>query len=67
MPKLWVFETECFHCPQRIVSYIRRQKSFSYDYFDDLLHRNTRGYEGLQELATRYMGLQGVIKGYKGL
>ena len=36
-------------------------------YFHELLHGNTGGYKGLQEVTRGYRGLKGITKGYKGL
>ena len=53
-----------FFCSERLVSYIKRRKSF----FPDLFSRSmTWEYTGLQWVTGGYKGLQGVTRGYRGL
>ena len=64
MPILCVFETDIFCCSERVVSYIKRKKSFFHDLFSRSI---TWEYRGLQGVTGGYKGLQGVTGGYKGL
>ena len=68
------FLNPCFHCPERLVCYIKRRKSFFHDLFSRSitweyrgLQGVTGGYRGLQGVTGGYKGLQGVTGGYKGL
>ena len=60
----------CFYCPERLVCYIKRRKSFFHDLFSRSI---TSEYKGLQGVTGGYKGLQGVTgvrrgdRGYKGL
>ena len=64
------FWNRCFHSPERLVCYIKRQKSILHDFFYDLLHEDTQGYKGLRSVTggcKGLQGLQGVKRGYRGL
>ena len=61
------FWNPCFRCSERLVCYIKRQKSFFTIYFHDLWHGNTGGYKGLHGVTRGLRGFQGVTKGYMGL
>ena len=55
------FLNRCFHCPKRLVCYIKRRKSFFYVFFFTIY------YMGIQGFTGGYKGLQWVTGGYKGL
>ena len=57
------FLNGCFHCPERLVCYIKRRKSFFHDLFSRSM---TWEYRRLQGVTRGYTGLQGVTRGYKG-
>ena len=58
------FWNRCFRCSERLVSYIKRRKSF----FQYLFSRSMKWeYRELQGVARGYMGLLGVTGGYKRL
>ena len=61
IPILWVF---CFRCSERLVWYIKRQKSFFHDLFSRSM---TWEYRGLHGVSRGYRWLQGVTMGDKGL
>ena len=68
------FSNRYFCCSERLVSYIKRRKSFFHDLFSRSmtleyqgLQGVTGGYKGLQGVKEGYKGLQGVTRGYKGL
>ena len=67
MPILWVFQTDVFFCSERLVSYIKRRKSFFHDLFSRSMTWEYRGIQELQGVTRGYKGLQGVTGGYKGL
>ena len=63
-----------FFCSERLVCYIKRQKSLFPHLFSPSmtweyrgLQGVTGGYKGLQGVTGGYKGLQGVTRGYKGL
>ena len=63
-----------FSCSERLVYYIKRQKSFFHDLFSRSmtweyrgLQGVKRGYKGLQGVTGCYKVLQGVTGGDKGL
>ena len=60
-----------FHCPERLVCYIKCRKSFFHDLFSWSItweYREVRrGYRGWQGVTKGDRGLQGVTGGYKGL
>ena len=58
------FGNRCFRRSERVVSYIRRRKSFFHDLFSRSI---TWGYRGLLGVTRGYKGLHGVTKGYRGL
>ena len=58
------FLNGCFHCPERLVCYIKRRKSFFHDLFSRSM---TWEYRGLQGVTGGYKRLQGVTGGDKGL
>ena len=61
------FWNRCFRCSERLVCYIKRQKSFFTISFHALWPGNTGCYKGLQVITRGYKGWQGVTTGYKGL
>ena len=62
--QFWSFRNRCFHCPERIVCYIKGGRSFFYDLFSRSI---TWEFRGLQEVSWGYKWLHGVTGGYKGL
>ena len=56
IPILWVF---CFRCSERLVWYIKRQKSFFHDLFSRSM---TWEYRGLHGVSRGYRWLQGFIR-----
>ena len=56
-----------FCCSERLVCYIKRQKSFFLDLFSGSMTCKYKGYRGLQGVTRGYSGLQGVTGGYNGL
>ena len=58
------FSNPCFFCSERVVSYIKRRKSFFRNLFSRYI---TWEYRGLQGVTGGYKGLQGVTMGYRGL
>ena len=58
------FLKRCFHCPDRLVCYIKRRRSFFHDLFSRSI---TWEYRGLQGVTWGYKGLQGVTRGYRRL
>ena len=68
------FLNRCFHCPERLVCYIKRWKSFFHDLFSRSIAWEYRGLEGvtggdkgLQRVTGGYKGWQGVTRGDRGL
>ena len=68
------FWNRCFHCPERLVCYIKGRRSFFHDLFSRSITREYRGlpgvtwgYRGLHWVTRGYRRLQGVTGGYKGL
>ena len=69
------FLNRCYHCPKRLVCFIKRRKSFFYVFFFSRsitweyrgLQGAIRGYRGLQGDTRGDRSLQGVTVGYKGL
>ena len=55
------FLNRYFCCSERVVSYIKRRKSFFHDLFSLSM---TWEYKGLQRVTRGYRGLQGVTRGY---
>ena len=58
------FWKRCFCCSERLVWYIKRQKSLFPHLFSSSM---TWEYRGLQGVTGGYKGLQGVTRGYRGL
>ena len=58
------FLNRCFHSPEMLVCYIKRQKSFFHNLFS---RSNSWGYIGTLGLKKGYRRLQGVTRGYKWL
>ena len=58
------FGNRCVFCSERLVCYIKLQKSFLHDLFSRSM---TWEYTGLQGVTGGYKGLQGVTGGDKGL
>ena len=58
------FSNGCFHTRERLVFYIKRQKSFFHDSFSRSF---TLGYRGLEEVRRGLRGLNWVTTGYRGL
>ena len=64
------FSNRCFRSSERLVWYIKRQKSFFHYLFSRsiaLEYRGLRGYRGLQGFTRGDRGLKGVTGGYGGL
>ena len=68
------FLNRCFHCPERLVCYIKRWKSFFHDLFSRsitweywVLEGVTGGDRGLQRVTGGYKGWQGVTRCDRGL
>ena len=68
------FWKRCFSCSERLVSYIKRRKSFFHDLFSRSITWEYRGLQGvtwgnkgLQAVTRTYKGLHGVTRGYRGL
>ena len=58
------FWNRCFCCSERLVCYIKRQKSYLYDLFSRFM---TWEYRRLQGITGGDKRLQGVTRGYMGL
>ena len=58
------FLNRCFHCPERLISYIRGRRSIFHHLFSRSI---TWEYRGLQGVTGGYIGLQGVTRGYRRL
>ena len=58
------FGNRCFRRSERLVSYVRRRKSFFHDLFSRSI---TWEYRGLQGVTGGYKGFQGVTGSDKGL
>ena len=58
------FSNRCFHCPERLICYVKGRRSFFHHLFSGTI---TWEYRGLQGVTRGYKRLQGVTGGYKGL
>ena len=56
-----------FRCSERLVSYIKRRKSFFLDLFSSSRTWENRGYRGLQGATGGDKGLHGFTRGKMGL
>ena len=65
------FPNGYFHCPERLICYVKGRRSFFHDLFSGTITWGikgvTRGYKRLQGVTGGYKGLQEVTRGDRGL